>query len=77
MAREIFINYSRRDKEIVFPFVQYINEVIGQKNCCWIDLKGIESGGDFEDVIMQAIDDCKIVPLGYRSMFKSLILKKK
>ena len=61
MAREIFISYSRRDKEIVFPFVQYINEVIGQKNCCWIDLKGIESGGNFEDVIMQAIDDCKIV----------------
>lgn len=34
---------------------------MGRKNYCWIDLKGIESGDEFEDVIMRAIDDCKIV----------------
>ena len=61
MAHEIFISYSRHDKDFVHPFVQQISEAIGKKDCCWIDLKGIESGEEFEDIIIQAIDDCKVV----------------
>lgn len=59
MKRDIFISYSRRDKEVVLPFVDEIDEVVGQN--CWIDLNGIESGVEFEEVIMKAIDSCKVV----------------
>lgn len=61
MARDVFISYSRKDKDIVQPFVHFINDAMGRKDCCWIDLKGIESGDEFEDVIMQAIDKSQVV----------------
>ena len=61
MAHEIFISYSRHDKDLVHPFVQQISEAIGKEDCCWIDMKGIESGEEFEDIIIQAIDDCRVV----------------
>lgn len=60
MAREIFISYSRHDKDTVFPFVKQINQALGN-DCCWIDQKGIESGEEFEEVIMKAIVECKVV----------------
>lgn len=56
---EIFVSYSRNDKEIVFPFVSDIDKELQTK--CWIDLNGIESGEQFEDVIIRAIDKSKIV----------------
>lgn len=59
MAREIFISYSRHDIGKVFPFVEQINKAAGVD--CWIDLDGIESGEQFEDVIIDAIDECKVV----------------
>ena len=59
MKREIFISYSRNDKDLVHPFVEQISREIGKD--CWIDLKGIESGEEFEHVIMKAIDECKVV----------------
>ena len=59
MGREIFISYSRDDKALVHPFVEQISKAVGKD--CWIDLKGIESGEEFEEVIMKAIDECKVV----------------
>lgn len=56
---DIFISYSRHDKEIVLPFVKSIEQKFGA--VCWIDLEGIESGSQFEDVIVDAIDDSKVV----------------
>ena len=56
---EIFISYSRHDSSIVHPFVNRIQDVLKIK--CWIDLEGIESGDQFEDVIIEAIDKSKIV----------------
>ena len=59
MAQDIFISYSRQDKTMVHPFVEQISKAVGRD--CWIDLKGIESGEEFEDVIIQAIDKCHVV----------------
>lgn len=56
---EIFISYSRHDSSIVHPFVNKIQDVLKIK--CWIDMEGIESGDQFEDVIIEAIDRSKIV----------------
>lgn len=56
---DIFISYSRHDKEAVFPFVEQINKALNLE--CWIDLEGIESGEQFENVIIKAIDECKVV----------------
>lgn len=73
MVHEIFISYSREDKDIVFPFIKRINNVLGTE--CWIDLSGIESGKEFEEVIMQAIEECRIVlfMLSERSLKSSWI----
>ena len=56
---EIFISYSRHDSSVVHPFVNTIQNKL--KTRCWIDLKGIESGDQFEDVIIEAIERSKIV----------------
>ena len=56
---DIFISYSRQDQDIVLPFVTSIEQRFG--SVCWIDLDGIESGSQFEDVIIDAIDACKVV----------------
>ena len=57
--REVFISYSREDKVLVHSFAKTISMAID--NECWIDLDGIESGAEFEDVIMKAIDECQVV----------------
>lgn len=56
---DVFISYSREDKETVYPFVEQINKALELE--CWIDLEGIESGEQFENVIIKAIDECKVV----------------
>ena len=56
---DIFISYSRDDKTLVHPFVEYISNAVGKD--CWIDLNSIESGEEFEEVIMKAIDECQVV----------------
>ena len=56
---DIFISYSRNDKTVVLPYIKQINEVVGKN--CWIDLKGIESGVEFKEVIIKAINECKVV----------------
>lgn len=55
----IFISYKRQDKEIVFPIVEEIKRNTGVD--CWIDVEGIESGDQFQNVIIDAIDNSDIV----------------
>ena len=59
MKKQIFISYSRYDEEIVFPFINRIERELGP--VCWIDKQGIESGSQFENVIVSAIEDSKVV----------------
>lgn len=59
MENDIFISYSRKDKDYVHKFVKEL-----EKEClvkCWIDLNGIESGVQFGRKIQSAIDNTKIV----------------
>lgn len=58
MAR-IFVSYKRQDKDIVYPIVEEIKQNTGID--CWIDLEGIESGDQFQNVIIDAIDNADIV----------------
>ena len=58
-SKPIFISYSRIDKGIVFPFVKRIEQELN--TTCWIDFEGIESGSQFEEVIVDAIDESKVV----------------
>ncbi|MBR5716792.1 MAG: SEL1-like repeat protein [Bacteroidales bacterium] len=59
MNEPIFISYKRIDKDIVLPIVEAIKERTGAN--CWIDLEGIESGDQFERVIIRAIKNCEIL----------------
>ena len=54
----IFISYSRRDKDVVFRLKDEIERVTG-RGSCWIDLAGIESDKEFVDVIIEAIDQAE------------------
>ena len=58
-SKPIFISYSRYDKNIVFPFVKRIEQDLN--TTCWIDYDGIESGSQFEEMIVDAIDISKVV----------------
>ncbi len=56
MTYDVFISYSRRDYEEVNSFVALLqNRIPGLK--CWFDLTGIESGDEFGDKIVSAIDN--------------------
>lgn len=54
----IFISYKRQDKDKVFSIVEEIKHKTGVD--CWIDLEGIESGDQFQNVIIDAIDKADI-----------------
>lgn len=56
---KIFISYKRQDKDNVFPIVEEIRQKTGID--CWIDIEGIESGDQFQNVIIDAIDNADIV----------------
>ena len=56
---KIFISYKRQDKDKVLPIVEEIKQKTGVD--CWIDLEGIESGDQFQNVIIDAIDKADIV----------------
>ncbi len=51
---KIFISYKRQDKDKVFHIVDEIRWMTGVD--CWIDIEGIESGDQFQNVIIEAID---------------------
>lgn len=58
-SKPIFISYSIIDKNIVFPFVKRIEQELN--TTCWIDSEGIESGSQFEEVIVNAIEGSNVV----------------
>ena len=59
MAYDVFISYSRKDLSLIEPLVKDIEKRANVR--CWIDWNGIESGSQFEDVIIKAIDSVKVV----------------
>ncbi len=59
MKYDVFISYSREDLLQIESFVKDIEQRANIK--CWIDWTGIESGSQFEDVIVRAIDSVDIV----------------
>ena len=60
MKYDIFISYSRKDFEEVNRFVGMLKERIPSLTC-WFDITGIESGDEFEDKIITAIDNSAYV----------------
>lgn len=59
MKYNVFISYSRDDLRQVEPLVKDIERRANVK--CWIDWNGIESGAQFEDVIIKAINSVDVV----------------
>lgn len=59
MTHDIFISYSRKDLQQVIAIRDEIKEKLGADS--WIDIKGIESGEQFVNVIIEAIDKAKVV----------------
>ena len=59
MAYDVFISYSRADLSLVESIVKDIEQKAGVK--CWIDWSGIETGSQFEEVIIKAIDAVDVV----------------
>lgn len=57
-AGDIFISYSRKDIDAIEPICESVRKATGADP--WIDMKGIETGSQFEDKIMDAIDRCKV-----------------
>jgi tetratricopeptide (TPR) repeat protein len=57
---DIFISYSRQDFDEVNAMVSRIKEAIPWINI-WFDVTGIESGDEFQDKIVSAIDNSSIV----------------
>lgn len=55
---DIFISYSRADLDRVKEIVAEIEDSTGA--ACWMDLDGIESGEQFENVIISAINGSDI-----------------
>ena len=54
MGNEIFISYSRRDFDTVKAIKDQLDRELGIE--CWMDIDGIESGEQFEEVIVKAIN---------------------
>ncbi len=59
MKNDIFISYCRKNLQEVISIRDDIKEQLGVSS--WIDLKGIESGEQFANIIINAIDECKVV----------------
>ena len=57
--KKVFVSYSRADKDKVLPLVKSLEKSVGTK--FWIDLEGIESAAQFEEVIIRAIDQAEVV----------------
>lgn len=59
MGEKIFISYCRKDLAKAKQIKKEIERATSTR--CWMDLEGIESGSQFEDVIISAIDNAKVV----------------
>ena len=53
---DIFVSYSRKDKTLVEEFVNRLKVAIPKLEV-WFDLTGIESGDEFDEKIITAIDN--------------------
>ena len=60
MKHDVFISYSRKDLAEVKGLVETLKRAIPGLTY-WFDLTGIESGDDFQDRIISAIDNSKYV----------------
>ena len=56
MKYDLFISYSRRNFDEVNSFIELLKSRIPALNI-WFDIDGIESGDEFEDKIISAIDN--------------------
>ena len=59
MNHDIFISYSRRDLQQVIAVRDELKAEVGADS--WIDIQGVESGDQFVNVIVDAINKAKIV----------------
>ena len=57
---DIFISYSRKDFEEVSQLIQVLKKQIPDL-VYWFDITGIESGDEFEEKIIKAIDNSSFV----------------
>lgn len=55
----VFVSYSRADRDRVMEIVRVLERGTGMS--FWMDLTGIESGSQFEETIMKAIDRSDVV----------------
>lgn len=60
MKYDLFISYSRHDFDEVNALVIKLQECIPMLKI-WFDITGIESGEEFEDKIVSAIDNSSFV----------------
>ena len=60
MKYDIFISYARKDFDEVNRFVEMLKERIPSLTC-WFDITGIESGDEFQDKIISAIDNSSYI----------------
>lgn len=56
MKYDVFISYSRKDIDEVRRFVDRLQVAIPSLTC-WFDITGVESGDEFEEKIIDAIDN--------------------
>ena len=56
--QDLFVSYSRRDKRNVMKIVSLLQS---RGYSVWIDESGIETGEQFKKVIVNAIEECKVV----------------
>ena len=59
MEQKVFISYCRKDLHLARRIKAEIEK--STSISCWMDMEGIESGSQFEDVIISAIDKASIV----------------
>lgn len=66
---DIFISYSRKDVDEVTAFVEMLKQCIPTLNI-WFDINGIESGDEFDEKIIDAIENsfCVIFALSDNSL---------
>ena len=56
MKYDVFISYSRRDFDEVSAIIAILKKNIPELSI-WFDVTGIESGDEFEDKIISAINN--------------------
>ena len=71
MSERVFISYKRVDKDRVFAIKDFIEEHSGLE--CWIDIEGIESDAQFANVIIGAINRCKVFLFMYSSAHSAIV----